>query len=75
MAPQFSLLPVITWLATPVLDLPPSLEAAMILVACCPCDSLSNRTAHLGHGNTALNVNISAVAAVLVLVLTPVNLT
>jgi BASS family bile acid:Na+ symporter len=36
LVPQFVLLPVGTWLATLVLDLPPNIEAAMILVASCP---------------------------------------
>ncbi len=73
--PQFVLLPVATWAATLVLDLPPNLEAAMILVACCPGGSLSNVITHLGRGNTALSVSISAVAAVLALLLTPLNFT
>ena len=71
--PQFVLLPVGTWLATLVLDLPPNVEAAMILVAACPGGSLSNVITHFGHGNTALSVSISAVAAVLALFLTPFN--
>jgi BASS family bile acid:Na+ symporter len=73
--PQFVLLPVATWLATLALDLPPATEAAMILVACCPGGSLSNVVTHLGRGNTALSVSISAVAALLALVLTPFNFT
>jgi bile acid:Na+ symporter, BASS family len=73
--PQFVLLPVATWLATLVLDLPPNVEAAMILVACCPGGSLSNVMTHLGRGNAALSVSISAVAALLALVLTPLNFT
>jgi BASS family bile acid:Na+ symporter len=71
--PQFVLLPVGTWLATLWLDLPTSMEAAMILVACCPGGSLSNVVTHIGRGNTALSVTISAVAALLALVLTPLN--
>jgi BASS family bile acid:Na+ symporter len=71
--PQFVLLPVGTWLATLWLDLPASMEAAMILVACCPGGSLSNVVTHIGRGNTALSVTISAVAALLALVLTPLN--
>lgn len=71
--PQFLLLPVATWAATLVLDLPPATEAAMILVACCPGGSLSNVITHLGRGHTALSVSISAVAALLALVLTPLN--
>jgi bile acid:Na+ symporter, BASS family len=73
--PQFVLLPGATWLATLALDLPPNTEAAMILVAACPGGSLSNVITHLGRGNTALSVSISAVASVLALVLTPFNFT
>lgn len=73
--PQFILLPVGTWLATLVLDLPPNVEAAMILVAACPGGSLSNVVTHFGRGNTALSVSISAVASVLALFLTPFNFT
>ncbi len=75
LVPQFLLLPVGTWLATLALDLPPSIEAAMILVACCPGGSLSNVVTHLGRGNTALSVSISALASVMALVLTPFNFT
>ncbi len=71
--PQFILLPVGTWLATLALDLPPNVEAAMILVASCPGGSLSNVITHFGHGNTALSVSISAVASVIALFATPFN--
>ena len=75
LVPQFVLLPGATWLATLVLDLPANVEAAMILVACCPGGSLSNVITHYGRGNTALCVSISAVAAVMALFLTPFNFT
>ncbi len=75
LVPQFVLLPGATWLATLVLDLPPNIEAAMILVACCPGGSLSNVVTHIGRGNTALSVSISAVAALMALFLTPFNFT
>jgi bile acid:Na+ symporter, BASS family len=71
--PQFVLLPVGTWLVTLVLDLPPNIEAAMILVAACPGGSLSNVVTHFGRGNTALSVSVSAVASVIALVATPFN--
>jgi BASS family bile acid:Na+ symporter len=71
--PQFILLPVGTWLATLVLDLPAPVEVAMILVAACPGGSLSNVVTHFGRGNTALSVSVSAVAALMALVLTPFN--
>jgi BASS family bile acid:Na+ symporter len=75
LVPQFVLLPGATWLATLALELPPNIEAAMILVASCPGGSLSNVVTHLGRGNTALSVSISAVASVMALVLTPFNFT
>ena len=71
--PQFLLLPVASWLATLVLDLPADIEAAMLLVAACPGGSLSNVVTHLGGGDTALSVSLSAVAGVAALVLTPFN--
>lgn len=71
--PQFILLPAGTWIATLLLDLPPNIEAAMILVAACPGGSLSNVVTHLGRGNTALSVSVSAVASVIALFATPFN--
>jgi BASS family bile acid:Na+ symporter len=71
--PQFFWLPIATWLITLVVDLPASWEAAMLLVACCPGGSMSNVITHLGRGNTALSVSLSAVSGVLAIVLTPLN--
>jgi BASS family bile acid:Na+ symporter len=71
--PQFVLLPVGTWAATLLLDLPANTEAAMLLVAACPGGSLSNFVTHYGRGNTALSVSVSAVASVMALLLTPFN--
>jgi BASS family bile acid:Na+ symporter len=71
--PQFILLPFGTLLATLALDLPANVEAAMILVAACPGGSLSNVVTHMGRGNTALSVSISAVASVIALFATPFN--
>lgn len=72
---QFILLPGATLCATLVLDLPPATEAAMMLVAACPGGALSNVVTHLGRGNLALSLAISAVSNVLALVLTPLNFT
>jgi BASS family bile acid:Na+ symporter len=71
--PQFILLPVGTWLVTLALELPPNVEAAMILVAACPGGSLSNVVTHFGRGNTALSVSVSAVASIIALIATPFN--
>jgi BASS family bile acid:Na+ symporter len=72
---QFVLLPGATLAATLLLDLPPATEAAMMLVAACPGGALSNVITHLGRGNLALSLSISAVSNVLALVLTPLNFT
>jgi BASS family bile acid:Na+ symporter len=45
----------------------------MILVAACPGGSLSNVVTHMGRGNTALSVSISAVASIIALFATPFN--
>lgn len=71
--PQFVLLPMATFIAVRLLELPAAIEAGMLLVACCPGGSLSNVITHYGRGNTAYSVSLSAVAALLALVLTPFN--
>jgi BASS family bile acid:Na+ symporter len=70
---QFVLLPAATLGVTLVLDLPPAVEAAMMLVAACPGGALSNVITAFGRGNLALSLSISAVSNVLALALTPVN--
>jgi bile acid:Na+ symporter, BASS family len=72
---QFVMLPWATLAATLVLDLPAPVEAAMLLVACCPGGALSNVITYFGKGNLALSLSISAVSNVLALVLTPLNFT
>jgi bile acid:Na+ symporter, BASS family len=72
---QFVLLPWATLGVTLLLDLPAPVEAAMLLVACCPGGALSNVITHLGRGNLALSLSISAVSNVLALLLTPINFT
>ena len=70
---QFLFLPAATWGVTLLVNLPPNVEAGMLLVAACPCGSLSNFVTHYGRGNTALSVSITGVASLLALFLTPFN--
>lgn len=70
---QFVLLPVVTFGATLMLNLPANIEAGMLLVAACPCGSLSNFVTHYSRGNTALSLSITAVANVIALLMTPTN--
>lgn len=70
---QFALLPLATLGVTLALDLPPAVEAAMMLVAACPGGALSNVITHMGGGNLALSLSISATSNLLALVATPLN--
>lgn len=70
---QFALLPLATLGMTLALDLPPPVEAAMMLVAACPGGALSNVITHVGGGNLALSLSISATSNLLALVATPFN--
>lgn len=45
----------------------------MLLVAACPGGTTSSFITHFGRGNAALSLSISAVAALLAVVLTPLN--
>jgi bile acid:Na+ symporter, BASS family len=72
---QFLLLPWATLAVTLLLDLPAPVEAAMMLVACCPGGALSNVITYFGRGNLALSLSLSAVSNVLALILTPLNFT
>ena len=46
----------------------------MFMVAACPGGNISNFITHLAKGNTALSVSLTAVATLLAIVMTPLNL-
>lgn len=72
--PQFILLPAGTWLTTLLLDLPPNIEVAMIMVATCPGAGSSNVVTHFARGNVALSVSLTAVTSLLSLLAMPFNI-
>jgi BASS family bile acid:Na+ symporter len=71
--PQFLLMPLGTFAVTLALDLPANVEAAMLLIACGPGGTLSAVLTHIGRGNAALSLSLSAATGLLSLVLTPLN--
>ena len=71
---QFVVLPALTFGLVWVLQPAPSIALGMILVAACPGGNISNFMSLNAEGNTALSVTLTAVATVLAMVLTPVNL-
>ncbi len=71
---QFLLLPAVTFLLVWSLQPTPSIALGMILVAACPGGNVSNFMSMNAGGNTALSVTLTAVATVLAIILTPLNL-
>ena len=71
---QFLLLPLLTFLLVSWLEPMPSFALGMILVAACPGGNVSNFMTHMAGGNTALSVSLTALATLVAVVLTPLNL-
>lgn len=71
---QFVLLPLVTLLLVLVIRPYPSIALGMFMVAACPGGNISNFITHLGGGNAALSICLTAIATLLAVVLTPLNL-
>jgi BASS family bile acid:Na+ symporter len=71
---QFLLLPALTFLLVWWWEPQPSFALGMILVASCPGGNVSNFMSHLSGANTALSVSLTAIATLLAVVMTPLNL-
>lgn len=71
---QFLLLPLLTFILVVALKPYPSLALGMFMVAACPGGNVSNFISQLAGGNTALSVSLTAIATILALVFTPLNL-
>ncbi len=71
---QFLLLPAVTFFLVLLLAPYPSIALGMFMVAACPGGNISNFISHLAGGNTALSVCLTAIATVLAIVMTPLNL-
>jgi len=71
---QILLLPLATLGLVMVLQPQPSIALGMIVVACCPGGNVSNFFTHLGRGDTALSVSLTAVASLLSVVTIPLVL-
>lgn len=71
---QTLLLPAMTWAMTMILQPQPSVALGMIVVGACPGGNLSNLITHMGRGNTALSVSMTALSSVVAVVATPLNI-
>ena len=70
---QFLLLPAFTFLLVSVIQPIPSIALGLFMVAACPGGNLSNFITYLSKGNTPLSISMSAVATVVAIFMTPVN--
>jgi len=71
---QFVFLPIVTFLLVYIVKPTPSIALGMFMVAACPGGNVSNFITHLAKGNSALSVSLTAIATLLAIVMTPLNL-
>ena len=71
---QFLLLPLVTFGLVLLLEPMASIALGMFMVAACPGGNISNFITHLAKGNSALSVTLTAIATLLAIVMTPLNL-
>ncbi|MDX1365290.1 MAG: bile acid:sodium symporter family protein [Arenibacter latericius] len=74
MLSQFVLLPAVTFLLVLLITPIPSIALGMFMVAACPGGNISNFITYIAKGNSALSVSLTAVATLLAVVMTPLNL-
>jgi len=72
---QFLVLPFLTFLLVWLFQPTPSMALGMILVAACPGGNISNFMTCLAGGNGALSVSMTAIASLLAVFMTPLNVT
>ncbi len=71
---QFVLLPALTFLLVLIIGPFPGIALGMFMVAACPGGNISNFITHLAKGNSALSISLTAIATLIAVVMTPLNL-
>jgi len=71
---QFVVLPALTFVLIWIIKPQPSIAIGMMMVAACPGGNISNFMSHLSKANVALSVSLTAIASVLAIFMTPLNL-
>ena len=70
----FLLLPALTFLQVLLFQPEPGIALGMFMVAACPGGNVSNFMTYLSRGNNALSVSLTALATLLAVIMTPLNL-
>lgn len=71
---QFIILPFLTFLLVLFIKPHPSFALGMMLIAACPGGNVSNFFSKMAKGNAALSISLTAVATLVCIVFTPLNL-
>ncbi len=71
---QFVILPGLTFVLVTIIQPQASIALGMFMVAACPGGNISNFITQLAKGNAALSVSLTAIATLLAIVMTPLNL-
>lgn len=71
---QFFFLPALTFVLVLIIEPIPSIAMGMFMVAACPGGNVSNFITHLAGGNAALSISLTAVATLVAVFMTPLNL-
>jgi bile acid:Na+ symporter, BASS family len=72
---QFVVLPCTGWLLVRCLNLQPATARGLLLVAACPSGAMANLYTHLGRGNVALSVSLTAASCMSAVIVMPLALT
>ena len=70
-AAQFVCMPLLAWVVSKALGLPPELALGVVLVGACPGGTASNVIAYLAEGDVALSVSMTACSTLLAPLATP----
>ena len=68
---QYSLMPLIAWIISQLMDLPILLAAGLILVGACPGGTASNVICYLAEGDVALSITLTSLSTLIAIVMTP----
>lgn len=69
---QFSIMPLLAFSLTLMMDFPPEIAAGVILIGCVPCGVSSNILNFLSKGNLALSITLTSFATLLAPFITPI---
>ncbi len=71
---QFGLMPLLAFGLAKLLDLPPALAVAIVLIGCLPGGSTSNMFAYFARGSVALSISMTAASTLMALFMMPLLL-